>query len=304
MRIAAHSVVVEFRMLARPLLTCCSPQAIRTQGRSALVIAMMMNGTIRALQKLPNSGRPVIRMITASVSAPEADLTRTRTVGLMSRMPSLMRRNDAPQIRPSAANAAYVIGLRFESDMRRPIVGRQDERDGSVVLNSDLHDGSKASGLGFYSAFAKPLHEHLVELLCALRIACFEQARPAALAHVGEQRELRDDERRAADVDQAEVHPPRLVGENAQIDDLVREPLHRAVLVIRRRTHQQHETVADGCTPLFARLPPAHGAGGHALRDNSHPRPLIDFWPDVRFGVHQGVDVPEAVVAVLSKLGA
>src|SRR2546430_4229004 len=96
MRIAAHSVVVEFRMLARPLLTCCSPQAIRTQGRSALVIAMMMNGTIRALQKLPNSGRPVIRMITASVSAPEADLTRTRTVGLMSRMPSLMKRNDAP----------------------------------------------------------------------------------------------------------------------------------------------------------------------------------------------------------------
>src|SRR5438309_10120067 len=105
MSIAAHRVVVELRMLARPLLMCCSPHAIRTQGRRALVMAITMNETIRAFQKLPNRGRPVTRMITASVSAPDADLTNTSTVGLMSWTRSLMERHDAPQIRASAANA-------------------------------------------------------------------------------------------------------------------------------------------------------------------------------------------------------
>src|SRR5438477_1796877 len=254
MSIAAHSVVVEFRMLARPLLMCCSPHAINTQGRSALVIAMMMNGTIRAFQKTPNSGRPVTRMITASVSAPEADLTSTSTVGLMSWMPSLMKRNDAPQISASATNATYGRTEVLVSDTRRPIVRREDERDGSVVFDAHPHHGSKASGLSFYSALPKTLHEHLVQLRRPRWIARLEQAGPAAPAHVRKQGELRNDQRGATDVDEAQVHPSAFIGEHAKVDDLVREPVHRVVLVIRSCTHQQHETVADGCTPLVTRV--------------------------------------------------
>ena len=81
-------------------------------------MAITMNETIRAFQKLPNRGRPVTRMITASVSAPDADLTNTSTVGLMSWTPSLMKRNDAPQIRASATNATYGRSGFLVSDTR------------------------------------------------------------------------------------------------------------------------------------------------------------------------------------------
>src|SRR6266550_2321275 len=299
MSIAAHRVVVELRMLARPLLMCCSPHAIRTQGTRALVMAITMNGTIRAFQKLPNRGRPVTRMITASVSAPDADLTNTSTVGLMSWMPSLMKRNDAPQIRASATNAAYGRSGFLVSGTRRPIVRGEDERDGAIVLDAHSHLGSKATGLDFYSALAKTLHEDFVELLRPRGIARLQQARPAAAAHVRKQGELRNDQRRATDVDQAEVHPTRLIGKHTQVDDLVREPAHRVVLVIRSRTHQQHKAVADGCTPLTL---PTHGAGGHALRDYPQER-LIDLGAEVGFCLDERVDVAEPVVAVLQQLG-
>ena len=101
-----------------------------------------------------------------------------------------------------------------------------------------------------YSAFAKSRDERLVQLLGARRIAGAEQARPAAAAHVGEQRELRHDQRRALHVDQAQVHPAGLVGEHAQIDELVGHAPHDRFVVIGCRTHQQHQTAADGCTLL------------------------------------------------------
>src|SRR5207237_6413780 len=41
----------------------------------------------------------------------------------------------------------------------------------------------------------------------------------------------------------------------------------RACLVITCSTHQQHESVADGCTVLCPSVLPAHQAGGGALRD-------------------------------------
>src|SRR6266566_569871 len=302
MSIAAHSVVVEFRMLARPLLMCCSPQAIRTQGRSALVIAMMMNGTIRAFQKSPNSRRPVTRMITASVSAPEADLTSTSTVGLMSWTPSLMKRNDAPQISASATNATYGRSGFLVSDTRRPIVRREDERDGSVVFDAHPHHGSKASGLSFYSALPKTLHEQLIQLRRPRGIARLEQAGPAAPAHIREQGELRNDERGPTDVDEAEVHPSAFVGEHAEVDDLVRKPVHRVVLVIRSCTNQQHEPMADGCTPQISGFLPAHRAGGHALRDYPQER-LIDLGAEVGFRLDERVDVAKTVIAVLQELG-
>src|SRR4029077_5299886 len=191
MKIAAHKVVVELRTLARPLEMCCSPQAIADQGRRALATAMNINGASRLFQLPPTSGRSIAIMITASVIAPEPDRMRTSTVGLMSCTPSLMKRNDAPQISPSAANARYGSSRVRPSDTGRPLVGREHERDGSVVFDAHAHDCSKVPGFRLYSALLKSLYEGEIQLLGTLWITRLQQARPAAAAHVREERELR-----------------------------------------------------------------------------------------------------------------
>src|SRR5437899_4416292 len=166
--------------------------------------------------------------------------------------------------------AAYVRRERLESDTRRPLVGREHQRDGTIVLEASTHDGSEAAGLRIDSSPAELVDELLVELLSTCGVARLEQTGTAAFAHVGEQCELRNDKRGAADVDQAQVHLPCLVREHAQVDDLVRESVHRVGVVITCRTHQQHKTAADGCTTYFAALLPADRAVIHALRYNPH----------------------------------
>jgi len=119
-----------------------------------------------------------------------------------------------------------------------------------------------------YSSLTETLHENFVELLCPLRIAGLEQAGSAATTHVGEEGELGNDQRRTGYIDQAQVHPTRLVREYAQVDDLVRKSSHIGFVVIGCRTYQQHVTGADGCTPLCTSLIPADRAGSNALRDD------------------------------------
>src|SRR5258708_33093761 len=144
MKIAAHRVVVALRTLARPLEMCCSPQAIATQGNRALATAMNVNAASLLLHFSPRSGRPIARMITASVIAPEPDRMSTRTVGLMSCTPSLMKRKDAPQIRPSATKARYGNSRLRLSDTGRPIVGRGHAPARTVVFAAHTHDSHPA----------------------------------------------------------------------------------------------------------------------------------------------------------------
>src|SRR5216684_4632003 len=167
MSTAVHSVVVEFRMLARPLVIRSSPQAIATHGTMALVTAMIANEPNRVFQPSPRSGRPISLTITARAINPEIERMSSNTVGLMSWTATLIRRNDAPQISASPARARY--GLRLNTC--RPFVGRQHERDGTVVFDGHAHVSSKAAGLCWYSTLAELLHESLVELLRALWIA-------------------------------------------------------------------------------------------------------------------------------------
>src|SRR5260370_20029909 len=122
MKIAAHRVVVALRTLARPLEMCCSPQAMATEGSREYATAMKVNAGRLLLQFSPRSGRPIGRMITARVIEPEPDRISTSTVGLMSCTPSLMKRNDAPQIRPKAVNARYGRSRPRPSDTGRPVV--------------------------------------------------------------------------------------------------------------------------------------------------------------------------------------
>src|SRR5260370_237948 len=211
---------------------CCSPQAIATQGNRALATAMKVNAPSLLLHFSPRSGRPIARMITASVIAPEPDRMSTSTVGLMSCTPSLMKRNEAPQIRPRAVNARYGSRRLLPSDTGRPVVRRESERDRTVVFDAHAHDCSKAPGFRLYSAIAKSLHEHEIELLGPPWIPRLQQARPPAAAQVREQCELGDDQRRPFHVLEAQVHPARLVGEHTHVHDLVREPAHGGFIVI------------------------------------------------------------------------
>src|SRR5713226_1115882 len=267
MKIAAHKVVVALRTLARPLEMCCSPQAIAVQGRRALATAMNVNGASRLFQLPPMSGRPIAPMITASVIAPEPDRMSTSTVGLMSCTPSLMKRKEAPQIRPSAANARYGSSRLRPSDTGRPIVGREHERHGPVVFDAHSHDCSKAPGFRLYSAFTKSLDECEIQLLGTVWIPCLQQAWPPAAAQIREQRELGHDQRRSFHGLEAKVHPARLVREHAHVHDLVRKPAHRGFIVIRPRTDQQHEARPDGCSLLRTGLFPGHRPGSDPLSD-------------------------------------
>src|ERR1700730_1487520 len=217
MNIAAHSVVVELRMLARPLEMCCSPQAINTHGTSALVTAMKANRPIRFLRSVRN-GFPIASMITARAIAPDADRPSTMTVGAMSCRATLMKRNEPPQISPRPMKATYgrsrfcpspwgpreltrAAPSSWGLDTRRPVVRGEHQRDRAVVFDADPHYCSKTTGLRLYSALAKTLNENRVQLLGARGIARTEQAGTPAPAHVREEGELRDDQRRALHVD-------------------------------------------------------------------------------------------------------
>src|SRR5260370_17054383 len=211
---------------------CCSPQAIATQGNRALATAMKVNAPSLLLHFSPRSGRPIARMIPASVSAPEPDRMSTSTVGLMSCTPSLMKRNEAPQIRPRAVNARYGSRRLRPSDTGRPIVGREHERDRTVVFDAHTHDCSKAPGFRLYSALAESLHEREIELLGALWIARLQQARPPAAREVREQRELRHEQRRSLHVLQAQVHPPPPSRQYPPLAHLASKPAHGGFIVV------------------------------------------------------------------------
>src|SRR5712691_1785085 len=226
-------------------------------------------------------------MIRASARKPVSERSRRSTSGLMSRTATLIARNEPPQMSARVIRAAYGRRRRLESDTGLPLVGGEHERDRTVVFDAHPHDCSKAACPRLYSARAKLVYERLVELLGACRVACLQQARPAAPTHVREQRELRHDQRLAVHVDQAEVHLPGLVGEYAEIDDLVRQAPHRAFVIITRCTHQQHEAVPGGCTGLRSAFLPADRAGGDTLRDYAQTRLLINLRAEVGLGRDQ-----------------
>ena len=105
MRTAVHSVVVELRMLARPLEMRSSPHAMAIHGITALVTAMMANEITRVRQPGPKRGRPRTSRMIARAVKPDVDLNRSRTWGLMSCTATLMNRNEEPQMSASVTSA-------------------------------------------------------------------------------------------------------------------------------------------------------------------------------------------------------
>src|SRR4051794_33772496 len=81
----------------------------------------------------------------------------------------------------------------------------EDDRDRPVVDELDGHRGAEDAALHGHAERLEVGAEALVERLRLLRRRRLREAGPVALAGVGEERELGDDERSAAGVEQAPV---------------------------------------------------------------------------------------------------
>src|SRR5581483_7089196 len=81
----------------------------------------------------------------------------------------------------------------------------EDDRDRPVVHELERHPGAEDAGLDRDAEAAEGRAEALVERLCELGPGGVREARPRPLAGVGEQRELGDDERGAARLEQGAV---------------------------------------------------------------------------------------------------
>ena len=90
---------------------------------------------------------------------------------------------------------------------------------------------------------------------------------PAAPPRVGEQRELRDDQRRPADVEQRPVGPALVVAEDAQLGGLAGEVVGDRLGVVRTDPEQDHEARADRADDIA--VDPDRRAG-RPLEDGPH----------------------------------
>src|SRR5581483_3907544 len=107
----------------------------------------------------------------------------------------------------------------------------QHDRHRAVVDELDLHPRAENAGRHLDPERPQLGAVALVERLGDLRAGGAGEARAVAAARVREQRELADDERCAAGVEERAVEAARFVGEDPQLPRLAREP-HRRGLVV------------------------------------------------------------------------
>jgi hypothetical protein len=140
----------------------------------------------------------------------------------------------------------------------------QDDRDGPVVHELDLHPGAEDAGRDLDAEVAQRRAERLVQRLRPLRAGGRREARAVALRRVGEERELADDERRAAGLEERAVELAGVVLEDTELPDLRREPLGPRAVVITRDAEQDEQPRADLADGLAA---DADGRARDALDD-------------------------------------
>ena len=116
----------------------------------------------------------------------------------------------------------------------------EDDRDGAVVDELDLHSRAEDARLDRDAELAQSGAEALVEQLGALGLRGRREARPVPLRRVREQGELADDERGAAGVEQRAVEAARGVLEYAQPGYLGGDP-GGVVLAVAVRDPDEHE---------------------------------------------------------------
>jgi hypothetical protein len=142
----------------------------------------------------------------------------------------------------------------------------QDDSDGAVVDELDFHPRPEDPGLDGDATAAQRPAESLVERFRLFRRRCPAEARPVAFGEIGEEGELADHERLAADVEEAAVELPRLVLEDPKLRNLRRQPLGRSGILIPADAEQDHEAVPDLADGLAA---DADAGARDALEDGS-----------------------------------
>src|ERR687888_2069533 len=156
--------------------------------------------------------------------------------------------------------------------LREPSAGSvsppvENDRDRALVHQLDLHPRAEGAGLDVYPERAQRLAEALVERLGSLGRSRVGEARPVPLRRVREQRELTDDEGRAAGVEKRAVELSLLVLEDPQARHAPGEPLGRRRVVAARNPDEDAEAGADlGAHPAADE----HAGAGDPLDDGSH----------------------------------
>src|SRR5919198_6584236 len=130
--------------------------------------------------------------------------------------------------------------------LREPSAGSvsppvENDRDRALVHQLDLHPRAEGAGLDVYPERAQRLAEALVERLGFLGRSGLGKARPVSFGRVREQRELTDDEGRAASVEERAVELPLLVLEDPQARDSSGKPLRSRRVVAARDPEQDAE---------------------------------------------------------------
>jgi hypothetical protein len=126
------------------------------------------------------------------------------------------------------------------------VLGVEHDRDRAVVCDLDEHAGAEGTSC---DRDALPLEggaERFVDGLRLFRAGGVREARPVALRRVRYERELADDERLAARVDDAPVEPALLVLEDPQAGDLAGETQGGRLVVSQRDAEEDAEPRADG----------------------------------------------------------
>ncbi len=132
-----------------------------------------------------------------------------------------------------------------------------------------LHVGTEAPGLDDRVALASEFDHPLVEHLPPVRGGGTREARPAAAARVGRERELADDQQATSGVGEAAVHPAAAVGQDAQPEQLVDQTHGLGLAVCRLRADEGQQAASDRPHHLAGDLDPGLA---NALDEGDHSR--------------------------------
>jgi len=151
---------------------------------------------------------------------------------------------------------------------RLALLGVDDERDGAVVDEGDLHHCTEtAGGDGAVQRGGCLLDELLVERDREVGLGGVVERRACAFLRAGEEGELADDEEAAADVGHGTVHLAGVVLEDAQTNEFLGEPLAVGLGVGGMDAEEHEQPGADGAGCFTS---DGDGGGGDALDDGAH----------------------------------
>src|SRR5262245_4108434 len=170
-------------------------------------------------------------MARASLSTRARTAARSRSI----RKPTRSRSSSGrPTCRMCSAPSADLVGTDAGRGTPRPASSRvrvEPDRERAVVDQLDGHHRAEAARRDLYAKLPQRGRESEIEALRELRGRGTGEAGAATAARVGVERELRDDEGRAADVDERQVRPAGLVVEDPELRHAAGERVRDGLVV-------------------------------------------------------------------------